>query len=117
MMSCPCLRWESNHLRTFERHPGACLQVEPLAGATASLLDVVAQSVAAVLPAVQTDALVEAAVVAAPVGSALLVLIQQRVDEEMDRSFVSAFHRLLETYAGQRNILRTSPVDQHVALH
>lgn len=84
--------------RTFVRHLRACLQVELLAAAAADLLDVVAQRVAAILATVQADAFVKDAVVPAPVGRALLVLVQQRVDEQMDGSLVSAFHRLLETY-------------------
>lgn len=47
--------------------------------------------------AVQADAPVEAALVSAPVGPALLVLIEQRVDEEVDGSLVGTFDRLLET--------------------
>lgn len=84
--------------RTFVRHLRACLQVELLAAAAADLLDVVAQGVAAILATVQADAFVKDAVVPAPVGHALLVLVQQGVDEQMDGSLVSAFHRLLETY-------------------
>lgn len=61
-----------------------------------SLVDVVAQRVAAVPPTVQADAPVEAVLVAAPVGRALLVLVDQGVDEEMDGSLVGTFDRLLE---------------------
>lgn len=56
----------------------------------------VAQRVAAVPPTVQADASVEAALVPAPVGRALLVLVDQGVDEEMDGSLVGTFDRLLE---------------------
>lgn len=62
-----------------------------------SLVDVVAQRVAAVPPTVQADASVEAAFVSTPVRRALLVLVEQRVDEEVDRSLVGAFDRLLKT--------------------
>lgn len=75
---------------------GARLQVEPLAGARVTLVDVVAQRVAAVPPTVQADASVEADLVAAPVGRALLVLVDQGVDEEMDGSLVGTFDRLLK---------------------
>lgn len=84
----------TNH--TFVRHPRPCFQVEPLAGARANFLDIIAECVAAILPAVQTDALVKGAVVAAPVGHALLVFIEQRVDEEMDRALMGTFHCLLK---------------------
>lgn len=47
-------------------------------------------------PTVQADASVKAALVPAPVGRALLVLVEQRVDEEMDRSLVGTFDRLLK---------------------
>lgn len=56
----------------------------------------VAQRVAAAPPAVQADASVEAALVAAPVGRALLVLVDQGVDEEVDGSLVGTFDRLLK---------------------
>lgn len=56
----------------------------------------VAQRVAAVPPTVQADASVEADLVAAPVGHALLVLVDQGVDEEMDGSLVGTFDRLLK---------------------
>lgn len=90
-----CLWWTG---RTFVRHPGACLQVEPLAGTAAHLLDVVAQRVAAVLATVQAHALLEGALVAAPVRHALLVFVHQRVDEEVHGALVSTLHRLLETW-------------------
>lgn len=83
---------------TFVGHPRARLQEElpAAAAAAADLPDVVAQRVAAILAAVQAGALVEDAVVPAPVGHALLVLVQQRVDEQMDGALVSALDRLLE---------------------
>lgn len=56
------------------------MQEEPFAGASANLLDVVAQCVAAILPTVQTDTFVKSIYVAAPVGNALLVFVQQRVN-------------------------------------
>lgn len=66
---------------TFVRHPRACFQVEALAGATVNLLDIVPQCVAAILSTVQTDAFVKSTFVTASVGHALLVFIQQRVNE------------------------------------
>lgn len=62
-----------------------------------SLVDVVAQRVAAAPPTVQAGAPVEAGLVAAPVGRALLVLVDQRVDEEMDGPLVGTFDRLLKS--------------------
>lgn len=81
---------------TFVGHPRARLQEELLAGAAANLLDVVAQRVAAILATVQADALVEDAVVPAPVSHALFVLVKQRVDEQMDGTLVSTLDCLLE---------------------
>lgn len=49
-------------------------------------------------PTVQADASVKAALVSAPVGHALLVLVEQRVDEEVDRSLVGTFDCLLKPY-------------------
>lgn len=86
----------SEFILTFVRHPGSCFQVELLAPRRSDLLDVVAQGVAAVLPAVQADAPDESAVVAAPVGRALLVFIQQRVHEQMDGALMSALHCLFK---------------------
>ena len=57
------------------------MQEEPFAVASVNLLDVVAQCVAAILPTVQTDTFVKSIFVAAPVGNALLVFVQQRVNE------------------------------------
>lgn len=87
--------WWQN-IRTFVRHPRSCFQVQLLAPCSSDLLDVVAQGVAAVLPAVQADTLDESTVVAAPVGHALLVFIQQRVHEQMDRALMSTFDRLFK---------------------
>lgn len=83
-------------LHTFVGHLGARLQVELLAAASVKLVDVVAQSVAAMPPTVQAEASVKAALVPAPVGHVLLVLVEQRVDEEMDGSLVGAFDCLLK---------------------
>lgn len=82
---------------TFVRHDGAGLHVQPPASTGADLLDVVAQSVATVLSAVQADALLEDAVVSALVGHVLFVFVQQGVDEQVDRSLVSTLHCLLKT--------------------
>jgi len=68
--------WLTGQLHTFERHPGSCFQVEPLASACANLLDIIAQRIAAILPTVQADTFDKSVVVAAPVGHALLVFIQ-----------------------------------------
>lgn len=87
-----------SQVRTFERHTGSSVQVEPLASGCADLLDVVTQCVAAVLPAVQADPPDKGLVVAARVGRALLVFVQQRVDEKMHGALMSTFHCLLKAY-------------------
>lgn len=63
-------------------------------------------------PTVQADASVKAALVSAPVGHALLVLVEQRVDEEMDRSLVGTFECLLKPCDMMRWLdLRTGVLD------
>lgn len=98
---------------TFVGHPRTRPQEELLAAAAANLLDVVAQGVAAILATVQADASVEDAVVPAPVGHALLVLVEQGVDEQMDGSLVSALDGLLE--ACDRRNTKEVPVRQEPA--
>lgn len=88
--------FDQSESRTFVGHPRACLQEELLAGAAVNLLNVVAQRVAAILAAVQADAFVEGTVVPAPVRHDLFVLVEQRVDEQMDGALVSALDCLLE---------------------
>lgn len=94
---------------TFVGHPRARPQEELFAAVAANLLDVVAQGVAAILATVQADAFVKDAVVPAPVGHALLVLVQQGVDEQMDGSLVSALDGLLEACDEKRK-----EVDAHI---
>lgn len=48
------------------------------------------------LATVQADSSVKAALVSTPVGPALLVLVEQRVDEEVDRSLMGTFDCLLK---------------------
>lgn len=87
------------HIRlclTFVWHKRAGFEVQPLAGARADLLDVVAESVTTVFAAVQTDTLVKCCVVSALVGHDLFVSVQQRVNEKVHSSLVGTFQRLLE---------------------
>lgn len=60
-------------------------------------LDVITQSVTAVLSAVQTVAFIESGVVAALVGHNLLVFVQQGVNEKVHSALMGTLHCLLET--------------------
>lgn len=73
---------------TFEWHLPTGLQVHRGAARCADLVDVVANLVAAILPAGETHSLVEGLVGVAAVGHALLLRVQQRVDEKMDGALV-----------------------------
>lgn len=69
------LKW-SLEAHTFVGHPRAGFKVEPLAVFGENLLDIIAQCVTAVLSTVQANTFVKSIVVTAPVGHALLVIIQ-----------------------------------------
>lgn len=80
---------------TFVRHHFTSLKVHLDAAGHADLVDVVAQLVAAVLPAAEAQTLVEGLSGVAAVGQALLLGVQQRVDEQMDRALVGTFDKLV----------------------
>lgn len=82
-------------LFTFVRHHFTGLEEHFGTASRADLVDVIAQLVAAVLPAAQTQALVKGLFGVAAVGHALLLRVQQRVDEQVDGAFVRAFHKLV----------------------
>lgn len=65
------------------------------------MVDVVAQLVAAVLPAAEAQALVEGLLGAAAEGRALLVGVDQRVDEQVDGALVGALDQLVHVCEGR----------------
>ena len=77
---------------TSERHGGPCLRVHLNIACLADLADVVAHRVAAALPAAEAQAAVEHVATAAPVGLGSLLLVQQRVDEQVDGALVFTLH-------------------------
>lgn len=80
--------------QTFEGHMGSCFQEESSAFGQPFLPDVVAQGVTPVLLTAEAQSFVESVDVIAPVSCALLVLVQQRVDEQMNRPLMGTFHSL-----------------------
>lgn len=80
---------------TFVGHHVTSLEVHLAAAGRADLVDVVAQLVAAVLAAAQAQALVEGVFGIAAVGHALLLGVQQRVDEQVDGALVGTFDKLV----------------------
>lgn len=72
------------YLFTFVRHHFTCFEVHLDAAGIADLVDIVAKFVAAVLSAAETQALIKSLFGIAAVGHALLLGVQQRVDEEVD---------------------------------
>lgn len=79
---------------TSERHAGSGLSVHLHVARFAHLADVVAHRVAAAFAAAEAHAAVEPVVAAAAVGLGRLLLVQQRVDEEVDRALVLALDRM-----------------------
>lgn len=83
---------------TFVRHHLPGLQIHPGAPLVSHFVDVVAQGVAAVLAAAQAEPLVEGFLGVAAVCHARLLLVQQRIDEQVDGAFMGAFHDLVHIY-------------------
>lgn len=80
---------------TFVRHHFTGLEEHLGAAGHADLVDVVAELVAAVLPAAEAQTLVEGLFGVAAVGHALLLGVQQRVDEQVDGALVGTFDELV----------------------
>lgn len=80
---------------TFERHRSTSLEVHRCAAGRADFFHVVADLVAAVLPAAEAHSLVEGVFGVASEGHALLLDVQQRVDEQVDGALVGAFDKLV----------------------
>lgn len=101
---------ESPHRRvcplifTFVGHHAARLEVHLGAASRADLVDVVAQLVAAVLSAAQAHSLVEGLLGVAAVGHALVLGVDQRVDEQVDGALVGALDQLVHVcHTGRRS--------------
>ena len=80
---------------TFVRHHFARFEVHLGAAGRADLVDVVAELVAAVLPAAEAQAFVEGLLGVAAEGCALLVGVEQGVDEEVDGALVGTLDQLI----------------------
>lgn len=87
---------------TFVRHHFTGLEVHLSAAGHADLVDVVAELVAAVLPAAEAQTLVKGLFRVATVGHALLLGVQQRVDEQVDGALVGTFDKLVHICSMQR---------------
>lgn len=83
----PALTFVRHHFTGLEEHLGAA--------GHADLVDVVAELVAAVLPAAEAQALVEGLFGVAAVGHALLLRVQQGVNEQVDGALVGTFDELV----------------------
>lgn len=87
---------------TSERHGGSRLSVHLNIARLADFADVVAHRVAAALAATETHAAVKHVVAAASVGLGCLLLVQQRVNEQVDRALMFALHCVGDGWGGKR---------------
>lgn len=81
---------------TFERHVSSCFQVHLAVPFVPCFPGIVADAVAAVLPAAQADALLEPAGVGALECEALLVLVYKGVHEEVHRPLMLTFNHFTD---------------------
>lgn len=81
--------------RTFIWHHLSGLHVHLAAPACANFVDCVSHLVAAVLAAAKAHAFVKAVSGAAAESHALMVLVHQRVDKEVNGTLVGALHDLI----------------------
>lgn len=86
---------------TFVWHHITCLEVHLGTAGRADLVDVVAELIAAVLSATEAQALVEGLFGVAAVGHALLLDVQQRVDEKVDGALVGTLDQLVHICSTQ----------------
>lgn len=77
---------------TFVRHLRTSLQVHLAASFGSDLVDLVAHVVATVLSAAQAETFLKGFFGIAPVRLTWIFFIQQRVNEEMNRTLVGALH-------------------------
>ena len=82
-----------HHVTRLEVHLGTA--------GRADLVDVVAELVATVLSATEAQALVEGLLGVAAVGHALLLDVQQRVDEEVDGALMGTLDQLVHICSTQ----------------
>lgn len=95
---------------TFVRHHFTSFEVHLNAARIADLVDIVAKFVAAVLSAAETQALIKGLFGIAAVGHALLLGVQQRVDEQVDGALMGTFDQLVHICsAGSRNTIKKIP--------
>lgn len=87
---------------TFVGHHFTSLEVHGGATGRANLVDVVAELVAAVLPAAEAHPLVEGVFGVAAIGHALLLVVEQGVDEQVDGAFMGTFDELVHVCNTQR---------------
>lgn len=77
---------------TSERHGGPCLHVHLNVARLEDFADVIAHRVAAALAAIKTHAPVKHVAAAASVGLGYFLLVQQRVNEQVDWALVFTLH-------------------------
>lgn len=86
---------------TFVRHHFPGLEVQLGTAGRANLVDIVAELVAAVLPTAEAQAFVEGLPGIAAVGHALLLGVDQRVDEQVDGALVGTLDQLVHICEAQ----------------
>lgn len=86
---------------TFIGHLRASLQIHFAVSLGSHFVDLIAQIVATVLPAAQTQPLLKGFPCVAAIGQAWLVFVQEGVDEEVDGAFVRALHQLIHIFEGR----------------
>lgn len=103
----------SSQIITFVRHHFTSLEVHRGATGRADLVDVVAERVAAVLPAAQAHPLVEGVFGVAAVGHALLLVVEQGVDEQVDGALVGTFDELVHVCNAHRAKRALKPLQHY----
>lgn len=87
---------------TFVWHHVTSLEVHLGAAGRADLVDIIAELVAAILPAVEAHPLVKGLLGVAAVCHALLLGVQQRVNKQVDGALVGAFDELVHVCGTHR---------------
>lgn len=97
-------------LFTFVWHHVTCLEIHLGTAGGADLVDVVTELVAAVLSTAETKSLVEGLFGVAAVSHALLLDVQQRVNEQVDGALMGTLDKLVHICSTQN----TKTVKPHV---